>query len=49
MCSISSEVIQSFQVSDDVIRNLNHHSDISISMLHVLNVCTPHLSTRFFF
>jgi len=47
MCSISSEVIQSFQVSTDVIHNLNHHSDISISMLYVLNVCTPHLFTRF--
>ena len=47
MCSISSEVIQSFQVSADVIHNLNHHSDISISMLYVLNVCTPHVYTFF--
>jgi hypothetical protein len=48
MCSIGSEVIQSFQVSTDVIHNLNHHGDISVSRLHVLNVCAPHLFTRFF-
>jgi hypothetical protein len=48
MCSISSEVIQSFQVSTDVIRNFNHNGNISIPGLYVLNVRAPRLFTRFF-